>query len=189
MKLFKEIDYRILGCKKELCTVLCRADERKTLIINAESAGYRRKDHPISSDRSYTFGYGLEQFDIFYIGKNAYEVVYQIPCFSLTEYYLIPLDKCIQKRAWEKYILREGEKWVCEDVEMIYRIAISVFEENIFSPENREWIIGHKAILKEEIFDGMAKKVFFGYKDRLIERILAKDFDDIYLDYLKYTDY
>lgn len=189
MKLFKGIDYRILRRSKQKSTVLCKIYERETLLKNAQNGGYQRKDHPISSDKRYTFGYGMDRFDVFCKGKEVYEIVFQIPCFSLTEYYLVPLDKYIQKRAWEEYRLQDGEIWVCEDIEMIYRIANSIYEEKFFSPENRKWISEHSVILKGDIFNWMVKKVFFGFKDSLIEKIETGDFDNLYLDYLKYSDY
>ena len=72
---------------------------------------------------------------------------------------------------------------------MIYRIANSIYEEKFFSPENRKWISEHSVILKGDIFNCMVKKVFFGFKDSLIEKIETGDFDNLYLDYLKYSDY
>ena len=46
MKLFKGIDYRILRRSKQKSTVLCKIDERETLLKNAQNGGYQRKEFP-----------------------------------------------------------------------------------------------------------------------------------------------
>ncbi len=187
--LFKKVDYRILRRTADTSIVLCDPTHKNELKNMLQSLGLQEKKHPISSCPEYVFGYGMDKFLIFYNEVECYEILFQIPCYSLTEYYLIPLDKEIQKKAWSAFTIKDGRKWITEDIEMVIRIADAILKEKIFSNEVRIWIEEHKDILKKEDFVCMLERVFFRYTKRLINKMEMKEYDDLYLDYLTFCNY
>jgi len=188
-ELFNSVDHRVLMYSSGMWKVLCQNTEKNRLLVSAKELKFQVDKHPLSSDDRYVFGYSMDKFILLRDGKDIYEIVFQIPCNSLTDYYLIPLDKRIQEKAWEGCIIRDGMKWITEDVELVFRITECIFARKAFSQDMRMWIDDHKSILRENAFIDMIERVFFVYAERLINKIEEGKYEDLYSDYLSFYDY
>ncbi|MCR4651621.1 MAG: hypothetical protein K5662_07665 [Lachnospiraceae bacterium] len=183
------VEYRLISYSDYNYTMLCKEENKADILEYAKLQGYQIITHPISTHNGYHFGYNLTEFILLKKQQVLYEIFFQLPSFSLTDRYIIPLDKIIQNAAWTKCRFIEEKKYLIPEVEMVYRLASAIFRDKTFKSANVDWINEYSYILNNDEFVDMLSKVFFKYTNRLLFLIKEQQFLNIFEDYLGFSQY
>jgi|GEM_PF-2600563 len=185
-----QIDYRYIGGLEKCLTFLAAPSSAKKVGEAFKQNGMKECQHPLGETAGYTFLYQMEPFRLFRKGSYYVEIFFQIPCLSLTKKMWIPLDKAVQKRAFEEAETRaDGVRELSEDVRVILALSWAMLKRRGFLDCEIEYIKAHSAVFDDEEFREMLRKVFFRYTDRLIEHIRQNAFDRLVAEYYSNTDY
>jgi len=176
----KDID--ILVDSKEIETV-------KKLILDN---GFVKTIHPQSYETGWSFAYGTSECLMF---KNNERLWVDIQCElclkSLMGNILIPMDKYINEAVWSNKKWDENNGWWITDdkTRLVYLISRCVFDKNNFSQLYINEINGYACLLNDDDVQRMLGMVFFKFKNKLIEMIIKKQYNNIIDSYISFCDY
>lgn len=183
------IHYRIVEIIDNRMTILCLKQDYVIIEQILKENGYFKLIHPFSKYHGYRYEYQLTEFLLYSNEYNQIEIFFEIPCMSLTPKVLIPLDKMIQKYAWEMPDVENKRFYINPKVYMVYLISNAIFRKKMFEKKERIWIIRNKQNLEDKQTYEMLCKVFFKFTDTLIDKINKEQFDDVYKSYITFCSY
>lgn len=171
--------------------VLLRYDDRKLIHAYLYDNGFRMIPHPLRND---TLLYGVHPFEMYASRKGVLvDVNYEIAVRSIDEGQWIPLDQEIQTSAFENRRIVELAGIQCpmlsdEDL-FVSEIARQVFVKRSVSPWHQEFFTNLYPLLCMDSLLSKLELVFFAYAKRLLQRVDSGDFEEIFNDYLAFSDY
>ena len=141
------------------------------------------------------YWYGASKPKIWIMENNERITIYkQLLVRSLTSGIWIPLDKIIQKSAFEnrtKFEISSGEYAfiLCNIDKIVYSISNSVFTTKVFSENDISFITRKLSQIDVEQLEYRLDKVFFKYTEKLMEQINNGSFNQILHDYIRFKEY
>ena len=186
----QQINYRIIEKKDNKIVILCLKEEYFSIIEILQENGFTKKIHPWSKYYGYRYEYQLSELLLFSNNEGfEVEIFFELPCMSLTPKVLIPLDKVIQKKAWENPYTKENRYYMNKSVYTVYLITNAIFSNRLFKENECLWLIQNKGLLEDSQLYLMLNKVFFSFTDVLIEKIRKEQFVDIFECYITFCQY
>lgn len=181
-------DFRVIEAGDGFLSVIVRnEDYNKYRKCVASSRDVTLLEHPSGKLFGYKFIYQMRPFEMLKYKSSYVEVLFQLPCMSLTPKTWMPVDRKIQSRVWESVnpesITLDG---VCY---LIFKICWSIFKNGYFTVQSRN-VIG--SLLKEvdlQTFREFAELVFFNFTDNLIAMLAQSRFDEIIPCYFEFMEY
>lgn len=186
-----ELPYR-LKKNKDIDLLVKKCDIKK---INEffRNNGYYKINHPYENN---IYLYGADRFCNYYNSNNGilFDLHFQILVRSLDAGQWIPIDKIIQKSAWQskRYEKKKEdfEYWTLgfED-EYCVLIARSIFDKKEFQDVyiNRIEELYNK-INPNDVFERLSK-IFFKFTPYLIEYLSNKEYNSIINNYISFKEY
>lgn len=171
--------------------LLLKYKDRKTVIAFLQDSEFKKAVHPHHTN---VFLYGVNEFEFFINNENLLiDINYQLTCRSLNAGEWIPLDKEIQKSAWENRVYIENSKFsyysLCHNDEFVTLITRCVFDKNGFSKIYIERIDELLEIIDEGNVLYKLGLIFFKYAPCLIEQVKRRAFNKIIKNYISFKDY
>ena len=171
--------------------VLVAYSHRKKLLEYLFKVGMKSISHPHKADIKL---YGVHEFEKF---KNndglLLDINYEITVRSLDAGQWIPLDQMIQKSAWKnsKVIVMGRMKipTLCAEDSFVTTLAHCFFNKKTFSTWHQGMLLDLFSKIDVEKVKAKLSLVFYKYTNRLIECIIAHNFDGIVDDYLSFKGY
>ncbi len=181
-------DFRVIEAGDGFLSVIVRNEDynkyRKCVVSSREVT---MLEHPDGKLFGYRFIYQMRPFEMLKYKSTYVEVLFQLPCMSLTPKTWIPLDRRIQSRVWEsdksESITLDG---VCY---LIFKICWSIFKNGYFTVQSRNAIVSLLKELDVKTFRELAELVFFNFTDTLIALLAESRFDEIIPRYFKFMEY
>ncbi len=195
--LIKNIDDELPSrLKKEKdIDLLVRINSKDCLMKIMKEISFVRCSHPLSKRLGWMYLYGLNEYMIwmFKDSNNIFyvDVSFELSCKGLMEKTLIPLDKRIQLRIWEKKEWDQHKKWWIMDKEtrFVYDIVRCIFDKRHFEERYINDVNVLKSVIDWVIVEDLFDKIFFNFTDVLIKRINDNDYDSIINDYYSFSNY
>ncbi|MCF6775585.1 hypothetical protein L3V83_03245 [Thiotrichales bacterium 19X7-9] len=172
--------------------ILVKKKDEPLFIEFFKKHNYKEVVHPLRND---IFLYGTDQFRTFKDQNNIlFDLNYQVAVRSLDAGQWIPLDQILQNSAW---INRRFEQisddfgyWsLSYEDELICLVARSIFDK-------KEFQVGYIKRINELIpmvdWNNVQEKfnlIFFKYTPVLIKLIKKNDYQNIIMNYLKFSEY
>ena len=158
-----------------------------------QSFAYKRIIHPHGKETGWRFIYGAHE-NIFLTNpanKLIVDAYAELCTKSISMNAWLPLDKIIQKSIWENKVWDDANKWWILDDEnlVIYLLTRSVFEKGGFTDAYISDIEKRKKLLKNSSARQKLEKIFFKFADTLIEKVNRKQYENILIEYITFTDY
>lgn len=159
------------------------------------SIGYKKIVPPNGRKNGWSFGYGLKEYQFWQninTNFNLYiDVFEKLSCKSLTPKMWIPLDETINQSVWSNKVFDEKNGWwIMSDEDIfVYMIIRSIFDKQYFKQEYISDIESKKFYLKSESVKYKLSKVFFKYTERLIYMLEQNRYDEIFKDYITFSNY
>lgn len=155
-----------------------------------ESLGYNGEIH--SDNRQFLYGLTDSYMYQNKCDKDGFRVhvFNQLSCKGLLPFW-IPLDKEIQKYAWDNKVWNGSNQWweLDKDTMFTYLIVRCIFDKKSFSSEYIMDIEKYYLEIHYNIVKSFLGKIFFRYADRLFDLIGEKRYEEIVEDYLSFSDY
>ena len=159
-------------------------------------ASYRMIEHPLSTKNGWRYLYGLTEYEFWTTkehenAKYYMDISFEMSCKSLMPKMLVPLDIEIQRRVWkERRWDEEMQWWVLDsDTQMVYYLTRCIFDKRQFEQRYIDEIEKLKKQVNWVVVEQLARYVFFGYSERLIQLICDGNYNSICEDYLRYSRY
>lgn len=149
----------------------------------------------ITSINNERYWYGASKPKFWLLSNNDVIKVYkQIIVKSMTEGIWIPLDKAIQKSAFENKnaVSLSNNSTVfelCTLDKITYIISNAVFNTKEFSNDDIVYVNHNIKSIDVELLKFRLDKVFFKYTNILLDHLVNSRFDKILSDYLIFKDY
>jgi hypothetical protein len=181
-KLKKDKDIDILVPKQEVARF-------KDLVTEN---GFMRITHPKSKKTGWSFAYGASECYMFKSGAGLEVDIHSELCLkSLMGNIWIPMDKCINDKAWSNKVWDEQNKWwiIDDKTQLVYLISRCVFDKREFSLLYIAEIKKRSHLLDDHSVQIMLKKVFFQFTDRLMEMLTSEQYASIVGKHLAFRDY
>lgn len=186
----EQMEYRYVGGVENCLTFLLQPAFTGKVRQVFRKNGFAEYQHPMGETNGYTFLYQMEPFQLYKAGECYVEVFFQIPCMSLTEKTWIPLDKLVQKRAFEtKKPGADGVSELDDEVRVILALSWAILKRRCFLDYEIDYIQANQALFAQEEFREMMEKVFFGFTDTLVGLIENDAFDRIVGEYYNNRNY
>ena len=184
------VRYRFVESGERFLTFLIHPEDHAALKKALENVHTLKKQkHIYGKAMGYEFLYQMRPFELYSYADIYIEFYFQVPCMSLTPKTWIPLDRKLQKRAWEQD-KRRGSLKVLDDVTYyIYRLCWAVFNRGFFSQHDREVLDEYAGALNDPQMDELLQVVFFGYTAHLLELLAAREYDRVIPDYYSFDQY
>ena len=157
-----------------------------------KQTGFHRVPHPLRGDQ---FLYGVHPFR-FYRHNSLHFFVdchFELACRSLNQGEWIPLDRRIQKHAWEHSaphhigtVILAGLSRVCECLHLLTRC---VFDKRKFEAGYIRRIEELTEVLSDTELLAVIQPVFFKFSVPLVKLIRAKCYEKIIPAHLSFTEY
>ena len=185
---FKELSYRVVETRDSVITVLVNnsPDEVNNFMKNHEAS---EQIHPFSKIHGYKYIYLLEPFMLYIKDNLYYEIIFQLPCLSLTPKTWMPLDLEIQNYAWMNNREIDGINVLDDETLYIYRLINTIFYQNHFSEHDITFFEKNNELINMSSLRGLLSTVFFKYTERLFFLLKNKQYNDIVNDYFTYRNY
>ena len=184
-----KINYRLIETGNKLCTYLIdpnQYDETHLILTNNQ---YEKLEHPYGNLFGYQFLYQMKEFELYEKKDVFLEIYFQLPCMSLTPKTWIPLDRSIQKYAWEKSVT-ESNIFILDDLTYyIYRLCWAIFKDGFFSNRTIFELEKRVYVLQEKNLKDLMETVFFRYTNTLITLLKNKEYDEIIPGYYRFSAY
>ena len=151
------------------------------------------KTYNVSSNDKYWYGASKPKIWLFANGDEV--IVYkEIVVRSLTSGIWIPIDKIIQKSAFDNKIKFSVADSVfcyklCDVDKLIYLLSNAVFTQKKFTNNDISFINNKLSKIDIGNFEIKIGKVFFKYTEKLLEHLKNRDFDKILYDYIRFKEY
>ena len=177
---------------KDIDIIVHPKDYEKFKIL-MQNFGYKRIIHPHGKETGWRFIYGAHE-NIFLTNpanKLIVDAYAELCTKSISMNAWLPLDKIIQKSIWENKVWDDANKWWILDDEnlVIYLLTRSVFEKGGFTDAYISDIEKRKNLLKNSSARQKLEKIFFKFADTLIEKVNRKQYENILIEYITFTDY
>ncbi|MCM1496839.1 MAG: hypothetical protein NC124_00030 [Clostridium sp.] len=184
-----EVEYRILGIRNHVLTLLVRPECYKMFRKYAKKERLKKLEHPFGKRHGYRFLYQMHEFEMYEKNGYYYEIMCQLPCKSLTPKMWMPLDKCVQKALWTDKRMIEGYPYVADEEMWIYRMTSCMFTRMDITPEDRTFFEENRGVLSSESLRQKLLLIVFGFADTLLELARERDYGHIIEKYYSYADY
>ena len=185
----EQVDYRLIETGDRIATFLVDPGAKKAFRALMEKKECSRKEHPYGKLFGYTYLYQMKEFELYESGGYYFEVYYQLPCMSLTPQTWIPLDRAIQKNAWERQDTEEGIRVLDDRSYYIYRLCWAVFRDGFFSGRTAAELEQRKQLLQDEPFLQLLGTVFFRFTGPLAKLLAEGKYEEIIPEYYRFADY
>ena len=188
LSIFRTLPHLIVETRDNVVTILvkCKPADVKSLMRKNKAS---QKLHPYCKYYGYKYIYQLQQFMMFKKDKKYYEVIFQLPCLSLTHKTWLPLDKSIQDFAWNNPKILNNKSLINDETYLIYRIANSIFHQYIFTESDIEYLNMNHHLLYIDSVSVMLSLVFFKYTEKLLFLLRNKQYNNIVADYFLFIAY
>lgn len=145
------------------------------------------------NNEKYWYGASKPQYWLLKNG-DLITVYKQIVVRSMTLGIWIPIDKIIQKSAFENKTKLDIKPntffYELSDVDkIVYIVSNAVFTSKVFSEDDISFILDKIKEIDIKQLEIRLDKVFFKYTENLIRHLINGTFDNILQEYLRYKDY
>jgi len=186
----KNIRYRFMESGEQFITFLINSEDHRSFSAAMKRLrGVRKMTHVFGKEQGYEFLYQMRPFELYSYDGMFIEVYFQIPCMSLTPKTWIPLDRRIQKRAWEKEEKRNGCSVLDPVTFYIYRLCWAVFRRGFFSDYDKKILDRYEDALEDPAMKELLDVVFFGFAPRMISLLADKQYDSVMDEYYQFDQY
>lgn len=184
-----DIIYRILELRKSVATILIRPEDFKSFHKLTRKMGLKQLEHPFGKRHGYKFLYQMKPFEMYEYKGRYYEIMYQLPCKSLTPKMWMPLDKCVQHALWQTCKTIDGYCYTADEELWIYLVTRCIFMKMQFEEKDRAMLDQLRPVLQNESLKQKLSLIVFGFAGQLITMAGQGDYDHIITAYYTYTDY
>ena len=186
-------DYRVISY------YLSESDNQSVVLVhNCDKAkvyatlindGWKACEYELAKCNGYNFHYQAQEPTAYIKDDKQIVVLYDLICFSLTPFSIIPLDGSIQKIAWEDPIDSGGCKYINKEVNFVLCIADGVFRRHSFDSDARAFLEDNQQYFSDKNVIRLCRKVFFGYTENLLQQLSEGNYENVYGKYISYSDY
>ena len=129
----------------------------------------------------------MRPFEMLKYEDTYVEIMFQLPCMSLTPKTWIPVDRKIQSRVWEcSSSVAPVLDGICY---LIFKICWSIFKSGYFTAQSKKVMNSLLGIIDMQTFKELAELVFFNYSNTLITLLTEERFDEIIPSYFAFREY
>lgn len=198
---FEKIDYVLIrNTKNEIpfnlnitkdIDILVNPTSRDKLLKILKKHNFRRVLHP---ERFFIKLYGVNEFDKFK-SKNGVllDINYQYCVHSLTENMFVPLDKLIQNNIWlhKSNIMIDSLKvsFMGPNEYFVTYFSRLFFKDKKFNEWSKNELFDVFNKCNHDLLKKYLRLVFFKYSNHLYKFIENNYFDDLYPNFISYSDY
>lgn len=182
------VDYKIFSKTGEII-----AD--KLLITEANSTGKIKTIAGQAGSRDafkrYSLLYGLPSPLVFQFTDNKILVCDRLYCKSMFQNALLPLDQEVNKHGWIKRRENASKGFVEADdcTALVFVVANCVFNLGTFCEQDIAFIQKRREMLRSQELLCLLEKVFFQCAGKIVEQLLAQEYDKIVEGYLTNITY
>lgn len=175
--------------------LLVSPDDIDLLRTTLGEIGFHRIAAFKGKENGYRFAYGLLENQIYEKklkqGKLYLDADFALMCLSLQPKVWIPLDKVINQYALKNRVFNPDLNcWELDDeTRLIYLLVRSVFDKHQFTDVYINEIEKRKSIFDQDSFNNKMSKVFYKFAPRLISLLKTQEYQDIYHEYITFSDY
>ena len=185
-----DIDYRVIEAGEKFASVVVFNDDYDRLKnLIRKDREITVLEHPHGRMFGYKFLYQMKPFELVKYKGIYIEVVFQLPCMSLTPKTWMPLEKKIQHRVWDNRKAEGGITHIDDTSLLIFKICQAIFKNGYFTEETATLINRLMSVVDQDVLRMLLKEVFFLFTDRLLEMISRKRYDEIVYQYVTFCKY
>jgi len=186
----KGIRYRFVESGAQFATFLVNSEDQKKFAgAMKKLRGVRKLPHVFGKEQGYEFLYQMRPFELYLHDGIFIEVYFQVPCMSLTPKTWIPLDRRIQRRAWEQNEKKNGYCVLDPVTFYIYRLCWAVFRRGFFSDHDKEILNRYEDALADPAMKELLDVVFFGFTPSLTALLKDRKYDSVIDEYYRFDQY
>lgn len=185
-----DIDYRVIEIGKKFASIIISNDDYSRLqSLIGKNRDTIILEHPYGKLFGYKFLYQMKPFELVKYRGIYIEIVFQLPCMSLTPKTWMPLEKRIQQRVWDNR-KSDGKITYIDDTSLlIFKICQAVFKNGYFTDETKTIINKLMGVVDVAVLRALLKEVFFLFTDQLLELVSQQRYDEIIYQYVTFCDY
>lgn len=182
------VDYKIFSKTGEII-----AD--KLLITGANSTGKIKTIAGQAGSRDafkkYSLLYGLPSPLVFQFTDSKILVCDRLYCKSMFQNALLPLDQEVNKHGWSKRRENASKGFVEADdcTALVFVVANCVFNLGAFREQDIAFIQKRREMLRSQELLYLLEKVFFQCAGKIVEQLLAQEYDKVTEGYLTNITY
>lgn len=175
--------------EKHLYKFLIHKDSRESIILACKDIGFYRIPHPQGKEAGYRMLYQTTEPILLYRDGIFLEFWDQLCCKSYFQNCWLPLDKLINEKRWENVEISEGVPVLNSIDRVVYNISNAFFTERYFKETVKIFLENNSEYLENKEVVTRLQKEFFGFTERLIKRLKAREYSAIFDDYRTFVDY
>lgn len=189
----KKIKYVIMDETKDNITIIVFPDNKNEFINELKLNNYKKFPHSQGREKGYQFLYAMTPVELW---KNeelnfSFTVFEDFACPGLFPKSWLPLHKKIAASLWvqRKKDIQKGYYIPHEEERLIYTITNVMLGKRKFEIDDITKIENLKFCLDNESFIKKMELIFFNFTPTLIQSIKAKQYNNLFLDYIKFCLY
>ena len=184
------VEYRIVEIGEKYASVIVLPEDyQKFKRVIEKNEGFTRLQHPYGELFGYTYLYQMKPFHLYKYQEIYLEIMFQLPCMSLTPKTWIPLDKKIQSHVWTLETKRNNYKYLDDISYFVFKVCWAIFKDGYFNNECVDIIKSLQISINDCKLKELFALIFFSFTDTLCDLLANEQYDNIVEAYYTYTNY